>query len=163
MTASPGRFDRQAAALGNLDLELDKIKAGDCFRDRVLGGKKWFAFEIRKIATGRQQKSNRCGALIADLSRQLYGRLCHSRPHLAIERRRGAFAQKRPAISRHGRVSLEKVDRVAMLVAENLKLDQASVRIPPIGGDGYSESLGHLFGIQDCPKMLRGGANESQA
>src|SRR6516162_9529972 len=99
-----------------------------------MGGQKRFAFEIKKVAIGHEQESNSRGVAKADFRCQLESRRSHSVPQIAIERRRRTFVHERPTVRLDGNILVE-LDRVALLVAESLKLDHARIWHPPIGCD----------------------------
>src|SRR6516225_11234341 len=125
----PGHFAGQAAAFGNLNLKFDKVEAGGRFRDRVLGREKGLASEIMKLAGGRQQELNGRGTVITDLPRQHYGRLSHSGAQIVGERRRGTLGEELSAITLNRTISLNKVNHVAVLIAQDLKFDLPCGRI----------------------------------
>ena len=157
------RFRRaDARALGDVDLCLDDIDAGDDFGYRVLDlDARIDLDEIGFAGVDIVEELGGSGIAIADLAREAQRRFTQFGALPGVElRRRGAFDHLLIA-ALHRTVALEQVDQVAVRVAEQLDLDMAGAfnqlfeidLVVAEGGLGLAprrlHQIGHLLGGAD--------------
>ena len=116
----------QRHALGDENLRLDEVDAGDFLGHRVLDlNPRIDLDEVELVRVAIDEELDRAGVLVlhrpADLDRRVAQRL----PHGRIEVRRGGDLDDLLVPPLHRAVALEQVHQVAVLVAEDLHLDVA--------------------------------------
>ena len=112
------------AALGDADLRLDDIEAGNDLGDRVLDlDARVDLDEVEGAGVGIHQELDRASADIVRGAADLERRLAQGRTALLVEVGSGGALDHLLVAALDGAVALEQVDQVAVTVAQKLHLD----------------------------------------
>src|SRR4029077_18744917 len=120
-----GLAQAQRPALGDPDLLLDEVDAGDELRDRVLDLEAGVHLEEEDLAPVREQELAGPGAPVAHGRRELEGIAGQATPDRGRDRRRRRLLEHLLMATLGRAVALAEVDAVALPIEEHLDLDVA--------------------------------------
>ncbi|MCD6060470.1 MAG: hypothetical protein K0S16_781, partial [Moraxellaceae bacterium] len=116
---------RQRLAVGDAQLPLDQVLAGDEFGDGMLDLQARIHFQEIEIAVGIEQEFHGAGADVVDALRGGNRSLAHAPAQVRRHHGTGRFFHDLLVAALDGAVALAEVDAVAVRVAEDLDLDVA--------------------------------------
>src|SRR5208282_4478799 len=115
----------QAVARGNGDLQLDQVKTGDLFGNRVLNLQARIHFQEIEIEAGVHEEFHGAGVDIAARARQTHGGVSHLFAEFGSHDRGGRLFDNFLITALDGALALAQRDDAPVSIRKNLNLDVA--------------------------------------